>query len=128
MPRLACKAGCRPSGQYRIPITIQRVKSAAATDANGEIDLSLDSNWETYAKLRARVQTRTGREFTNQDQQEAHVTHRPVVPWSPTAEAIQPEMRLRMTTKSGVKVLNIAAVYNVDQMSDEVELQCVEVA
>ena len=109
-------------GEYRDRITIENIKDNPETDAHGEVDLTLDRNWTTYATRFANIQTKGGREFWKVDKVDADVNFLFRVPFDKRTVGITSEMRIRL----GTRIINIAAVYDVDEMHDVIEMQCKE--
>lgn len=109
-------------GDYRERITIEKIKDNPQADAHGETDLTDDSNWETYATRFSSIQTKGGREFWKVDKVDADVNFLIRVQHDKRTAEITPRMRIRL----GKRTINIAAVYDVDEMHEVIEMQCKE--
>ena len=110
------------SGNFNRRVTIQKIKNNPITDANEEVDLTDDRNWETYAIRWAEVQTKGGREFWKVDKVDAEVSHLIRIPYDRLTLFIHPAMRIRL----GDRTINIVAAYDVDEMHEVVEIQAKE--
>jgi len=110
------------SGNFNRRVTIQKIKDNPIKDAHGEVDLTDDRNWETYAVRWAEIQTKGGREFWKVDKVEAEVSHLIRVPYDRLTVGITSQMRIRFMQR----IINIAAVYDVDEMREVIEMQCKE--
>jgi SPP1 family predicted phage head-tail adaptor len=101
---------------------VQQLKDDATADANNEIDLTDDDNWETYASRNAAFKSRGGSERFASDMIQAGQTHRVYVRSDSTTRAITPRMRLSYDSR----VFNILAAVDEDEARQWVVLDVVE--
>lgn len=106
--------------QYRHRITIEHLTGAVGVD--GVVDEADDSNWSEFHKCRAKVQSRSSREFYRAQQVHADLTHLIEILSSKKSRLITAKMRVKLDSRK----LNIVSATDVDEMKRVVELVCVE--
>jgi SPP1 family predicted phage head-tail adaptor len=109
----------RCAGEYNRPVTVENIKSDATENAYGEVDLTADASWETYAARRAKVVTKGGREFWKVDKVEADVSAVFWLRYDSTTVDITPEMRIALGTAD----YQIISAVDVDNAHEEIEIQ-----
>lgn len=109
----------RNPGGYDRRITIQQ--HDGTTDSLGEIDPSPE-HWDDYYDTYARLQTRGGKEFFKADQVDGEISTVVEIPWTRAAATITRNMR----AVCGSRQLNIAAVIDVDDQHEKINLHCTE--
>ena len=110
------------SGNFNRQITIEKVKDNPLRDVSGEVDLTLDGSWETYAVRWSEIQTEGGREFWKVHKVEAEVSHLVRVPYDRVTIGINSRMRIRLEGRT----INIVSAIDVDEMREIIEMQCKE--
>ena len=110
------------SGNFNRRVTVEQVESNPETDDHGEVDLSDDGNWVTYAVRYADIRTKGGREWWKSDKIHAEVTHVIRIPYDRLTQKIDSKMRIRL----GDRIINIVAAYDVDERHEVIEMQCKE--
>lgn len=111
------------SGERQRRITIERLKTDATQDAAGEVNVTLDANWETYIEHRwARILPRTAREFWHIDQVDADVTHLLKVLWDSQTKTITSAMRAKL----GGRVFQFTSVFNAEEANREMWITAIE--
>ena len=111
------------SGNFNQRVTIEEEESNPETDAHGEVDLSDDGNWQTYAVPWANIKTKGGKEWWKSHKSNAEVTHVIRIPYDRLTQGIDSKMRIRLGNS---RIINIVAVYDVDEMHEVLEMQCKE--
>lgn len=99
-------------------ITIQHVVGTTA-DAHGQIDKTTGSNWGTYLRTFAKVQSKGGREFWKVQQVNADVSHVWNCQYSKQLADATPDMRLIC---EGI-TYEILSVIDIDLAHREIEIQ-----
>lgn len=118
---------CPPRcGKTRKRLTIERLKSGATVDAQGHVDKTDDSNWETYIQRNAWPQTRAGNETEQGDQLTAMRTSVWSLWYDTRAANITSQMRVKLPYNGSTRTLNISAVIDVDYAGEVIELHCTE--
>src|SRR5688572_8084939 len=84
------------AGRYRTPATIEQVDPSAPKGRDGKIDLTDDTNWQTYCSRRVEERQIGGREQMYAQQVLADVTGLYRLRADPTTEGITAKMRLRI--------------------------------
>lgn len=110
------------SGNFNRRVTIQRIELNPETDDHGEVDLTDDANWETYAVRWAAVKNMSGREWWKSNKINAEVTLIIKIPYDRFTQNINSKMRIRL----GDRTINIVAVTDPDEMHEVIEMQCKE--
>lgn len=110
------------SGRYNTKIRLQRVSTAATTDIAGEIDLTNDSSWTTFAIRSAYLKPAKGSEFWNVDQ----VDHNGILECGMQYDSLTKSLTPAMRLLHGTRKLNIVSVFNVDEVNREVTLHVME--
>lgn len=117
---------CGTALRYQDSVTIQNPNRAASADAAGAVDLSSDSNWQTFCTRKARVASVSGRELTTLGQAESIRTHVVEMWGDSSTRLIREDYRVRYTDRdSQTRTLGILAVV----VSDDgrmVTLSCAE--
>ena len=115
---------CKLEHQLSCRVTVQQVKTAPTVDANGEVNLSDASNWETYCTRFAEIKTRGGSERFASDMIQAGQTHRIYMRADTTTRAITPRMRVLY----GTRVMAIQMAADIDQQHIWMQLDVAEEA
>lgn len=101
----------RGSGKFNVKLDLQKVSTSATTDIAGQIDLTQDSNWSTFAKRSACIKPAKGSEFWNVDQVDANGMYEISFQYDSLTRTLGPRNRL----KTGTRKFNIESVLNVDE-------------
>ena len=110
----------RGSGKYRHCVTIQRQVTTPTTDSYGEVDLTTDANWETFASAHAEVVPRMATETERNDQVKHDITHIVTMRWF---TGVTEEMRIVYDSR----LLEIKSLYDVGERRREWRMECKEV-
>lgn len=108
------------SGEFRYPITVQRLKASASQDAFGQTDQWDDSSWETYITRRACKETQPGTEPIVGEQVQPVAGHILTVRADAETKAITTLMRVIFNGKT----LHILSAENVGYRLQDVVLIC----
>lgn len=101
------------AGTLRHQIVIQQ--PASVQNTRGE----MVPGWTTFATIRCRVIPMTGNELESAQQILAKVSHRIDARWH---AGITPDMRVSY----GTRYLDIGAIVNINELSREMQLYCIE--
>ena len=112
----------RRSGPYNVKLDLQRISTAATTDAAGEIDVTVDASWTTFATRSACIRPAKGSEFWNADQVDANGVYEISLQYDSLTKTLTPPMRL----KTGTRKFNIESVLNVDERNRVITVGCME--
>lgn len=110
------------SGNFNRRVTVQQIESNPETDAHGEVDLTNEANWETYAVRWAEIQSEGGKEFWKVNKVNAEVSHLIRIPYDRLTLGIDSKMRIRL----GDRTINIVSVVDPDERHEVIEMQCKE--
>lgn len=99
------------SGPYNTKVLLQRISTSATTDAAGELDLTVDASWATFATRSAWFKWASGSEFWNVDQVDANGVGEMGLVYDSLTKTLTPRDRVKV----GSRVLHISSVNNVDE-------------
>lgn len=112
----------RRSGPKNISFALQKQSTSATRDIAGQLDMTDDDNWQTFATRRGSMMTPKGSEFWNVDQVDSNGVRKVEFVADSMTRLLTPHMRLR----TGSRNLNIESVENLDGKNREVIVYCVE--
>lgn len=114
-----------PLGQRRTTVTIQRLKSGLTQDAAGHIDQSVSTNWETYLRLKMKVEYGGGTETLVGDELQSANSWLLTGPSSTKSREIDTKMRAIFNGHTcGISEPPV----DVEQMNREIQIRCIEVS
>lgn len=122
MAAVKCGRCKQPRMDLNCRVTVQQLKAAATVDGHGEINRSLDANWETYATRWSAFKSRGGSERFASDMIQAGQTHRVYLRYDSVAAAITTEMRATYDSRT----FGILAVVDVDEQHQWIQLDVAE--
>ena len=99
-------------------VTLQHVVGTTV-DAHGQVDKTTGSNWGTYTRTFAKVQSKGGREFWKVQQVNADVSHVWNCQYSKTLADATPDMRLICEGLT----YEILSVVDIDLAHQEIQIQ-----
>lgn len=114
------------SRDHQIRCYVQKPSTTASEDTAGQIDLSVDANWETTAERYFKVMPSGGREYYRALIVDATTTHVLETPYDDKTKLIDPTFRLKI--KGTTRTLHVSSAINVDERNRIVRIACEEVA
>lgn len=121
-------SGCKETPPYTHTLSVE--KPRPVTEANGQVNLSKDSNWVHAWLTRARFMTPNRPSFTTASGSEVQVGNQQIavqpvvimVPYSSPSRIPLPSYRLRL----GTRVFNITRAFRVNECEDEIQIEAIE--
>lgn len=128
MPCTDC--GGKEPPRYTHTVTVEKLNTSAASDANGQLDPDDDDNWTAEGRLRVRFITpsrtsfitKSGREVQVGNQIQALASVVIMTPFTSDSKIPNPSKRLRM----GTRVFNIIYSARVNESEREVQIEAIE--